>query len=56
MITDQKLNKTIKILIIIALTLTCIYILAQFSNFLNSILAAIRAVLIPFLIAFFINF
>ena len=56
MITDQKLNKIIKILVIITLILVCIYIIGQFSGFINSIIGAIKAVLIPFLIAFFINF
>lgn len=55
-ITDQKLNKVIKILIIISLVLVCTYIIGQFSGFINNLLAAIKAVATPFLIAFFINF
>lgn len=56
MITDEKLNKIIKILIIITLVLVCFYIIAQFSGLINNIMGAIRAVIIPFLIAFFVNF
>lgn len=55
-ITDQRLNKIIKILLIIALFLLCLYLLSQFSGLLNSIMAAIKAILTPFLIAFLINF
>lgn len=55
-LSDQRLNKIIKILLIIALILGSLYIFSQFNGFISSIKAALNAVLIPFLIAFFINF
>jgi len=55
-LSDPKLNKIIKILVIIVLFLICLYIFSQFSGFISSVMGAIKAVLTPFLIAFFINF
>lgn len=55
-LSDQKLNKIIKILVIIALILGCLYIFSQFEGFITSVMGALKAVLTPFLIAFFINF
>ncbi len=55
-LSDQKLNKIIKILVIITLFLICLYIFSQFTGFITSVMAALKAVLTPFLIAFFVNF
>lgn len=53
---DQKLSRIIKILLIITLSLLSLYVFSQFTGFITSVRDAFRAVLIPFLIAFFINF
>lgn len=55
-LTEDKLTKIIKVMLIITLVLTSLYIFSQFSGFISSIRAALSAVLTPFLIAFFINF
>ncbi len=54
--TEQKLNKLIKILVIIALVLLSLYLFNQFDGFISNVKGALRAVLTPFLLAFFINF
>ncbi|ERJ12696.1 Membrane protein putative [Haloplasma contractile SSD-17B] len=53
---DEKLNKIIKLLVIALLSMVCIYILSQFTGIISTVRNALAAVLIPFLIAFFINF
>lgn len=53
---DQKLSRIIKILVIITLSLLSLYVFSQFTGFITSVRDAIRSVLVPFLIAFFINF
>ncbi len=55
-LSDQRLNKIIKILLIIVLILGSLYIFSQFDGFIGSIKGALKAVLVPFSIAFFINF
>ncbi len=55
-LSDQKINRIIKILVIITLALLSLYIFSQFHGFITSIREAIKAVVTPFLIAFFINF
>ncbi|MDF2699903.1 MAG: hypothetical protein K0Q49_1459 [Haloplasmataceae bacterium] len=55
-LSDQKLNRIIKILLVILLALASIYIFSQFTGFINAIRNAVSAVLTPFVLAFFINF
>lgn len=53
---EEKLNKIIRLMIIVTLILTSLYIFSQFDGFISSVGGALSAVLVPFLIAFFINF
>lgn len=53
---DQKLNRIIKILIIVTLVLASLYIFSQFNGLISAVWGALKAVIVPFLIAFFINF
>lgn len=55
-LSDQKLNRIIKILVIIVLVLASVYIFSQFNWLISAVLGALNAVLTPFLIAFFISF
>lgn len=54
--SDEKLNRTIKILAIITLVLLALFLVSQFSGIIGSIKAAISSVVVPFLTAFFISF
>lgn len=55
-LTDEKLNKTLKIVAIITLSLISLYVFSQFRGLIGAISAGLKSVIIPFFVAFIFNF
>ena len=55
-LTEDKLNRTLKIVAIITLSLIALFVFSQFKGLVSAISAGLKSVIVPFLVAFLFNF
>lgn len=55
-ISDEKLNRWLKIVAILTLTLIALFVFSQFRGVVSAIREGLKSVIIPFLVAFLFNF